>query len=428
MSSTPKIAIIGAGPAGLTLARLLSVSKAKVEVTVFEADASPASRQDQGGTLDLHTGTGLSAIRKCGLWDQFSRFARYDGQEMIMADKNGTVLVHLGVGKTTGDRPEIDRKDLKSMLLESLPPGTVRWSHRFKVATSQGLLCFDGREESEGPFDLIVGADGAWSSVRKALHQDKPTYAGVSGYELEIHSPSTACSKLNDMVGRGSYIGTSDAKMLNAQRMGDGHLKVRSWFLCLEGEAEETLNKYGKTGTLDIVRERYKEWDPEMTELLRQAQVDTLRLWTLYELPVGSKWEHKKGLTMIGDAASLATPFSGEGVNKAMVDALELAEMIEKSMDQSQGMTLDEAVICFEKQMFPRSEKLQRLTMANKLAVFREDAPVGTITAMLATLTSESSPLVKAIVGSAPFLALVTFYFWMQVKTGWAIRKYWRRT
>jgi 2-polyprenyl-6-methoxyphenol hydroxylase-like FAD-dependent oxidoreductase len=95
MFSTPKIAIIGAGPAGLTLARLLHVSNANVSVTLYERDASPSSRPDQGGTLDLHTDTGPAALRKCNLWDSFLKYARYDGQELVIADKNATEYVHL---------------------------------------------------------------------------------------------------------------------------------------------------------------------------------------------------------------------------------------------------------------------------------------------------------------------------------------------
>lgn len=127
MPSPPKIAIVGAGPAGLTIARLLYLSKCDFDVTVFETDASPTSRVEQGGTLDLHTDTGLAALRKCDLWDAFQKYARYDGEEMIMADKNATVLVHIkGAG---GNRPEIDRYQLKKIWLESVPKDWVKVSY-----------------------------------------------------------------------------------------------------------------------------------------------------------------------------------------------------------------------------------------------------------------------------------------------------------
>lgn len=176
---SPKIAIIGAGPAGLTLARLLHLSSSPVTYTVYELSASPTSRIHQGGTLDLHTTTGLAAIKKCQLWDSFQRYARTEGEEMIICDKNWTELVHLKGGQR--DRPEIDREKLQEILLESLPEEKVVWGRKVVEVTAEGKIRFEGREELDGPFDLVVGADGAYSRVRARLHGDKPVYAGVSG-------------------------------------------------------------------------------------------------------------------------------------------------------------------------------------------------------------------------------------------------------
>ena len=427
MATIPKIAIIGAGPAGLTLARLLHISKAKYDLTVYERDASPTSRPDQGGTLDLPTATGLAAIRKCGLWDSFQRYARYEGSEFILVDKNATELVHLRQAGL-GDRPEIDRKLLKEILLESVPEEWIRWGRHLREVTEQGTLRFNGREEMEGPFDLIVGADGAWSKVRARLHDRIPHYAGVSGYEMDIKEPARKCPHVDEMVGQGMYFGSSDRKFLNAQRLANGRLKVRSWFTCSEGEAEKVLEKEGKEGTLEKIIERYEGWAPEMTEFFRQGDLDTLRHWTLYELPVGCEWKHKKGFTLIGDAASLATPFSGEGVNKAMRDCVELAELIEKSQDPDNDVTLDQAVAQYEELMFPRGTKLQMVTANNKQNMFGGSAPIGMMTGMLKWEAAESSSMRMKMAGTAPVVALLYSYFWLRQQIGWAVRRFWRRT
>lgn len=430
MASTPKIAIIGAGPAGLTLARLLHVSEVSVDLTLYDLDASPTSRPDRGGTLDLHADTGLAALRKCDLWDSFRKYARYDGQEFIIVDKNATELVHRRGGERAGpsDRPEIDRERLKEILLESVPEEWVRWGRHLREVTEDGMLRFDGREQMEGPFDLIVGADGAWSKVRGRLNGIEPAYSGVSGYETEIMEPARTCPHVDKMVGRGSIIGSSDAKFLNAQRMGNNSLKVRSWYACPEGEAKETLDKYGKKGTLEKILERYAGWAPEMTELFRQGDLDELKHWTLYELPVGYKWDHKQGFTLIGDAASLATPFSGEGVNKAMKDSLELAELIEKSQDPNDDLTLDQAVLLYEQLMFPRAEKVQARTMNNKQIAFGPEAPLGLMTGMLKMKAGESPSILVRMLGTAPVVAAVYGYFWIRAQIGWAVRRLWRRT
>lgn len=90
----PKIAIIGSGPASLTLARLLQL--ASIPVTIFERETSPTARS-HGGNLDLHTETGLRAIREAGLWDDFQKHARYEGQDMVIAYKAGKRYLDLGV-------------------------------------------------------------------------------------------------------------------------------------------------------------------------------------------------------------------------------------------------------------------------------------------------------------------------------------------
>jgi 2-polyprenyl-6-methoxyphenol hydroxylase-like FAD-dependent oxidoreductase len=146
----PEIAIIGAGPAGLTLARLLHVSDMRVDLTLYERDASRTPRLDQGGTLDLHTDPGLAAIRRCGLWDSFRKYARYDGQEFIVADKNATELVHMRGVAGPFDCPKIGRQRLKEILLDSVPEECVRWGRYMREVTEEGTLRFDRRKEMEG--------------------------------------------------------------------------------------------------------------------------------------------------------------------------------------------------------------------------------------------------------------------------------------
>lgn len=74
---TPPIAILGAGPSGLLLGRLLHL--ASIDFVIFERDASSASAWGRGGsgTLDLHEGTGQLALEEAGLLDDFKQKARY---------------------------------------------------------------------------------------------------------------------------------------------------------------------------------------------------------------------------------------------------------------------------------------------------------------------------------------------------------------
>lgn len=432
MTTSLKIGIIGAGPSGLTLARLLFLSTMKIEVTLYETDQSPTSRSSQGGTLDLHPETGLAAIDKCQLWESFRKYARYDASRMVIADKHGIIVMDLGeeVDDVGQERPEIDRVKLRDILLESVPNQWIRWDHHLKEVTEDGMLRFTNKEEEEiieGPFDLIVGADGAWSKVRNILHGVKPVYSGVSGFQLKIENPSMTSPSIDQMVGKGTYCAFSDQNWLSGQKLGDGSIEIRSFFACHEGEATDTLDKLGKEDTRDYILQKSKGWASEVTQLVTDAEIDSIKAWTLYELPVGCKWQHKKGFTLIGDAASLATPFAGEGVNKAMADALELANSIEKlASSENTGINiLDIAVVDYEQRMFPRAEKMQSETMMNKNNMLGPGgSPIKLLTGMFGQFFSEHrSPWIRML-GPVPLLAFTNFLKirWL---IGWAKQKYW---
>ena len=169
---TPPIAILGAGPSGLALARLLEV--ANIAYTIFERDESATWAIGRGGTLDIHAGSGQLALQEAGLLDQFKSLARYE-QTTTIADAKGTV--HASFGESGDeDRPEIDRRDLRALLLSSVPANKVRWGLRVQHVQrdtdgSMSVHFADGNIESG--FRLVVGADGAWSKARSLVSQKR---------------------------------------------------------------------------------------------------------------------------------------------------------------------------------------------------------------------------------------------------------------
>ncbi len=118
-----KIAIVGGGPGGLTLARLLQQSGA--HVLVYERDSSRDARV-QGSALDLHGDSGLAALEAAGLMEAFWSNHRPDLDRLRLTDSNGRVLHdHPRTMSGPGKRPEIERGPLRDLLLDSLRPGTV---------------------------------------------------------------------------------------------------------------------------------------------------------------------------------------------------------------------------------------------------------------------------------------------------------------
>ena len=323
MTSPSRIAIVGGGPGGLTLARILYTRG--IAATVFERDAHALERP-QGGTLDLHASSGQAAIRQAGLDAALEIVARYEDQGMRVLDKTGKVLLDQP-GGAGGDRPEVDRTELRRILVESLPPETVRWGHVLCDArpVSGGTVRLDFANGESEDFDLVVGADGAWSRVRRLVSDAVPFYTGVTFVEIGLDDVDRRHPGIARLVGRGSMAALGDSKGIIAQRNGNAHIRTYVAFRA----AEDWLG----SGAIDLTDVRaarrslaaqFEGWAPEILSLVHEGS-DTITPRLLYTLPAGHKWTRRRGVTLLGDAAHLMTPFGGNGVNFAMLDAAELA-------------------------------------------------------------------------------------------------------
>jgi 2-polyprenyl-6-methoxyphenol hydroxylase-like FAD-dependent oxidoreductase len=319
MTTSPRIAIIGGGPGGLMLARLLQLRG--ISAYVFERDAH-AEERPQGGSLDLHEETGLRAMRLGGLEKAFLAEARPEDQGDRLYDAKGTLLFD-DEGQDYG-RPEIDRTALRRLLLASINPETVRWHRKVDAIKpgSQGdwLVLSNGQTEA---FDVVVGADGAWSKVRPLLSDSVPFYEGVTFVELDLDTrrhPS-----VDALVGKGKMFAVGDNRLLVAQRNGQGHIRGYAAHRMLE-EAGKALASAEQDRVRAVLQRIFSGWASKLTYLVEQG--DLLAVRPLYALPIGHSWQSRHGITLLGDAAHLMSPFAGEGVNLALADATDLAEAL----------------------------------------------------------------------------------------------------
>jgi 2-polyprenyl-6-methoxyphenol hydroxylase-like FAD-dependent oxidoreductase len=343
---TPKIAIVGAGPAGLTLANI--IYRNGITTTVFERDASTDARS-QGGSLDLHPETGQAALEACGLISHFQVHARFKDQDLTIALKSGKRLVE--VREEDRGRPEIDRAQLRKILLDALPQGIVKWNHQV-VSASMDTLEF--KTHTESGFDLIVGADGAWSKVRLLCTYVQPFYSGVTGVEMVLKNASLAHPDISQMVGNGSMFcfGSEEGHNIFYQRNSDDLIRAYAFGQRPENWAQNSgINWSNPADVRAKLSTTYINWTPELRQVIMDCD-DNIQVRPLYMLPVGLTWPSQASATLVGDAAHLMNPFGGEGVNMAMRDALDLALMIIK-----QPNDIPLAIKEYETIMWPRAEK-----------------------------------------------------------------------
>lgn len=345
------IAIVGAGLGGLMLARVLHVHG--IAATVYEADPSPMART-QGGMLDIHDDSGQLALKAARLHDEFVRLIHPGGQAARVLDRDGAVLLDQP-DDGTGGRPEVRRGELRHLLLESLPAGTVRWGCKLAAVEALG----DGRHrlrftsgETETT-DLLVGADGAWSKVRPLLSDATPAYVGTTFIETYLSDADTRHPASAAAVGGGSFFAMAPGRGIFAHREPDGVIHTYVALRKPMAWVESAMNSDGDHETprieaLDRVAREFDGWDTALTALITDGETAAV-FRPIHALPASHRWTRVPGVTLLGDAAHLMAP-AGDGANLAMLDGAELGEAIATAGDD-----LEAALLAFEERMFERS-------------------------------------------------------------------------
>ncbi|KAF4630730.1 hypothetical protein G7Y89_g7406 [Cudoniella acicularis] len=331
----PKIAIIGAGPAGLTLARLLQ--KSSIPSVIYEAEPSRLFR-NQGGTLDLHPRVGQLALKEAGLLPQFQQHSRPEGEASKILKYDGKW------GKKLLGVQEDEKKK-----------GT------YNLSFADGSI--------ETGIDLLVGADGAWSKVRPLLTAEKPFYAGITAIELWANDVDKTNPWLGKYIGQGSLFMFDEGRAIMYQRQGSGAIRAYATVRQPENWAEECGIDWEAPDARDkLVKEYFDDCGEELKRVVLESK-DLLIPRKCWMMSVGVSWKSRQGVTLLGDAAHLMTPFTGMGVNVAMADALDLARALIARKESVTAKLVSDvkniaiAVEQYEKEMLVRAEENAKKTV-----------------------------------------------------------------
>ncbi|MFT3750900.1 MAG: NAD(P)/FAD-dependent oxidoreductase [Agriterribacter sp.] len=351
-----KIAIVGGGPGGLSLARLLQLKGAGVKV--YERDFSQEARV-QGAIVDLHFDSGLKVIEAAGLTEVFKANYMKGADKYRNVDKDLKVCVDEDNKNGTLDfgnehfRPEIDRGKLRDLLIDALLPDTVVWDSQFismQQLNNGWQIRF--KNGTTATADIVIGADGYRSKVRPYVTDIKELYSGATFIQGEVDYPSRDCPEMYELVNNASLIAMGVGKTIGVQPSGDGS-RLTFYTAALYGEdwiKNSGIDFDDSEEVCAYLMKFYEDWNPAFFTLFKSCTHFVFR--PLNYFPLDQKWEAKSNITLIGDAAHLMPP-SGEGVNMAMLDALDLCEYLTNGEFED----IQTAVATYEKRMLERAKK-----------------------------------------------------------------------
>ena len=317
-----KVLIVGGGIGGLSVARELSLRS--LEVTVLEK----APKLNPVGAGIIMNPNAMRVLEKNGLadevrrdsWPYFTRETR-DQHGRLLATRDYRPLYDAG---KLAPGCLVHRAHLLDVLYRSLPAGTVHFNRTGKAEDSSG-------------YDLVIGADGIHSQIRKDLFGDVPArYMGYRSHRLTMENVADARC-FTEYLGRGQRIGLVPI----------GGKRLYVWTTYNAPEEEQAAP--------DLPRQFAQFTAPELQRLFRALPPPESIITTEIEELWADTW-FLKNVVLLGDAAHAITPNIGQGAGMAMEDAAVLAEEL------AGNGKIEDALGNYARRRKPRVETVMRIS------------------------------------------------------------------
>ena len=343
MTRTPKIAIIGGGIAGLAAA--LAFYRRGVEVAVYEQ----AGELSEIGAGVQMTPNAMRALKALGLEDSAMAVAFEPESQVLRSWKSGRVIYRAPVRRVfreTFGAPHCSfhRADLLAVLAAPLPDSAIHLNARcvaVEPGDRQAVAHFADGSAVEA--DIVVGADGIHSTVRKQLFgADSPRFTGCMCWRGLVQV---------ERIPRG-LIEPASSNWLGP-RGHVVHYYVRRGemvnFVAIHETDAWTEESWIREADRDELMATYADWHPDLRRLFECSE--RYFKWGLFDREPLPSWTRGRA-TLLGDSAHAMLPFLAQGAAMGIEDGCVLAELVARLPDD-----LDEALRRYEALRVPRTRR-----------------------------------------------------------------------
>jgi 2-polyprenyl-6-methoxyphenol hydroxylase-like FAD-dependent oxidoreductase len=317
----PAIVIIGGGISGLTAG--IGFARRGLEAVIYE-QAPELGEVGAGVTLWVNA---FRALESIGLAEEVVRLAGgFTGGGVKRRD--GTWLVHqrkdILLGRWGSALASMHRAELQQLLAAEIDPAAIRLGARctgFRhTADGVTVLFEDGREVRA---DLLVGADGVHSVIRRGLFGDAPPrYRGYTAIRAITPAGSVPLpGDASETWGRGCRFGLGPT---SGERL--------TWFATWNAPAGS-----GAGGSRQHLLGLFGDWHEPIRRVIEATPADSIVRTDIYDRWPARTWARGR-VALIGDAIHPMTPDLGQGACQGIVDAVTLAGCVAVADDLAAGL------------------------------------------------------------------------------------------